>query len=77
MSLNMVRTIPTWRLKFEDNTHYINLTLKPKTNQELFLLVQRFAEKLKEIEVRLYLHNILYCYHQVILKINYYLNISD
>ncbi|CAB3381130.1 Hypothetical predicted protein [Cloeon dipterum] len=49
-SLYMARTMRGGS-KYKDYTHYIHLRLRPRTNQELFLLAQRFAEKLKEIRI--------------------------
>ncbi|CAB3378696.1 Hypothetical predicted protein [Cloeon dipterum] len=48
-SLNMVRTIPTRDPKYKAYTHYVRLSLRPRKIQELFLLAQSFAEKLKDI----------------------------
>ncbi|CAB3383821.1 Hypothetical predicted protein [Cloeon dipterum] len=50
MSLMMRRKMPTWVPKFkDDDTQYVKLCLRPRNNQDLFHLVQWYAEKLKEI----------------------------
>ncbi|CAB3381135.1 Hypothetical predicted protein [Cloeon dipterum] len=50
ISLDMKRTVPTTDPKYEVNTHYVRLYLKPKRNKDLFL-AQEFATKLREIQV--------------------------
>ncbi|CAB3381129.1 Hypothetical predicted protein [Cloeon dipterum] len=51
-SLNMVREMSTIRdPKYKAYTHYVRLSLMPRKIQELFLLAQSFAEKLKDIWV--------------------------